>query len=162
MRNSNKGFTLAELLIVVAIIGVLTAVAIPVFTTQLEKSREATDIANMRSAKAAAVALYLDNNSNAGTYFFDAQKGVLVQGEGVSKDTVPAAMTVGYGKGTAKDGGCDDFYMADGVYYDGTTEATSSVAGKVIQVVITDTDAANGEATFALSWVAPAAVVPGP
>ena len=159
MRNSNKGFTLAELLIVVAIIGVLTAVAIPVFTTQLEKSREATDIANMRSAKAAAVALYLDSNQTA-TYFFDAQKGVLVEGEGVQKDTVPAAMTVGYGKGTAKNGGCGDqaFYMSEGVYYTGTTEASD----KVIQVVITDTNAANGEATFALSWVAPAAVVPGP
>ena len=51
-RNNNKGFTLAELLIVVAIIAVLTAIAIPVFTTQLEKSREATDAANMRSVYA--------------------------------------------------------------------------------------------------------------
>ena len=51
-KNNNKGFTLAELLIVVAIIAVLTAIAIPVFTTQLEKSREATDLANLRSAYA--------------------------------------------------------------------------------------------------------------
>ena len=51
-KNNNKGFTLAELLIVVAIIAVLTAIAIPVFTTQLEKSREATDQANLRSAYA--------------------------------------------------------------------------------------------------------------
>ena len=51
-KNNNKGFTLAELLIVVAIIAVLTAIAIPVFTTQLEKSREATDLANVRSAYA--------------------------------------------------------------------------------------------------------------
>lgn len=54
--RDNKGFTLAELLIVVAIIAVLVAVAVPVFTTQLEKSREATDIANLRSAYAQAVA----------------------------------------------------------------------------------------------------------
>ena len=47
MKRKNKGFTLAELLIVVAIIAVLTAIAIPVFTTQLEKSREATDVANV-------------------------------------------------------------------------------------------------------------------
>lgn len=50
--NRTAGFTLAELLIVVAIIAVLVAVAIPVFNSQLEKSREATDLANVRSAYA--------------------------------------------------------------------------------------------------------------
>lgn len=51
MRNkkNKKGFTLAELLIVVAIIAVLVAIAIPVFTSQLEKSRESTDASNVRS-----------------------------------------------------------------------------------------------------------------
>ena len=38
MKKSRKGFTLAELLIVVAIIAVLVAVAIPVFGNQLEKA----------------------------------------------------------------------------------------------------------------------------
>lgn len=51
MKISRKGFTLAELLIVVAIIAVLVAVAIPVFGSQLEKSREA-DLANVRAAYA--------------------------------------------------------------------------------------------------------------
>ena len=46
----NQAFTLAELLIVVAIIAVLVAVAIPVFTKSLEKSREAADLADIRSA----------------------------------------------------------------------------------------------------------------
>ena len=55
-KNNKKGFTLAELLIVVAIIAVLVAVAIPVFTTQLEKSREGVDLANLRSAYGEAVA----------------------------------------------------------------------------------------------------------
>ncbi len=54
-KNNKKGFTLAELLIVVAIIAVLVAIAIPVFTTQLEKSRESTDVANVRSAYAVVV-----------------------------------------------------------------------------------------------------------
>lgn len=49
MKNKRNGFTLAELLIVVAIIGVLVAVSIPVFSQQLEKSREATDLANVRA-----------------------------------------------------------------------------------------------------------------
>ena len=64
MKKNNKGFTLAELLIVVAIIAVLVAIAIPVFTTQLEKSREATDLANVRSAYASAIVKYLDKGSN--------------------------------------------------------------------------------------------------
>lgn len=51
-KNNKKGFTLAELLIVVAIIAVLVAIAIPIFTAQLERSREATDAANIRSAYA--------------------------------------------------------------------------------------------------------------
>ena len=47
---------LAELLIVVAIIAVLVAIAIPIFSAQLEKSREATDAANIRSAYAEVMA----------------------------------------------------------------------------------------------------------
>ena len=59
-NNSRKqGFTLAELLIVVAIIAVLVAVAIPVFTAQLEKARRATDVANLRSLYAEASAARL-------------------------------------------------------------------------------------------------------
>ncbi len=56
MKKNNKGFTLAELLIVVAIIAVLVAIAIPIFTTQLEKAREATDVSNVRSSYAVVVA----------------------------------------------------------------------------------------------------------
>lgn len=47
----NKGFTLAELLVVVAIIGILVAVSIPIFSGQLEKSRRAVDMANARNIK---------------------------------------------------------------------------------------------------------------
>ena len=50
--RKKQGFTLAELLIVVAIIAVLVGIAIPVFTSQLEKAREATDAANIRDAYA--------------------------------------------------------------------------------------------------------------
>lgn len=55
LRN-HQGFTLMEMLIVVAIIGVLVAVAIPMFGSQLEKSREAVDLANVRSAYAEVLA----------------------------------------------------------------------------------------------------------
>ena len=64
MKKNNKGFTLAELLIVVAIIAVLVAIAIPVFTSQLERSREATDLSNIRAAYAEAIADYLADGAN--------------------------------------------------------------------------------------------------
>ncbi len=65
-KKNKKGFTLAELLIVVAIIAVLVAIAIPVFTSQLEKSRESTDAANVRSAYAEVVTKYLSDGTSDG------------------------------------------------------------------------------------------------
>lgn len=49
MLNKKKGFTLAELLIVIAIIGVLVGIVIPVLNSQLEKSRKAKDLHTARS-----------------------------------------------------------------------------------------------------------------
>ena len=49
MQIRKQGFTLAELLIVVGVIAVLTTVAIPVFSAMQEKGREAADAANIRS-----------------------------------------------------------------------------------------------------------------
>ena len=63
-KNRNKGFTLGELLIVVAIIGVLVAISIPIFTSQLEKAREATDAANIRSQYAEVMAEAITDGGN--------------------------------------------------------------------------------------------------
>ncbi len=54
------GFTLVEMLIVVAIIAILVAVSIPMIGTALEKTREATDAANLRAAKAEAIIMYMN------------------------------------------------------------------------------------------------------
>ena len=48
----NKGFTLAELLIIIAIIAILVGISIPIFASQLEKSRRAVDKANARNIEA--------------------------------------------------------------------------------------------------------------
>ncbi len=65
MRNK-KGFTLAELLIVVAVIGVLVAISIPIFTMQLRKARLAVNQANARAAYAAAMAEMIENPDRIG------------------------------------------------------------------------------------------------
>lgn len=60
--QNSRGFTLAELLITVAIIGVLVAISIPVFASQMEKSREATDLSNVRAAYAEVMAEAITEN----------------------------------------------------------------------------------------------------
>ena len=64
-KENKKGFTLAELLIVVAIIAVLVAISIPIFSSQLEKSREAVDAANIRAAYAEIMADGITGNITA-------------------------------------------------------------------------------------------------
>lgn len=54
-EKKKSGFTLAELLVVVAIIGVLVTISIPIFTTQLEKARRSVDLYNARAVESVLV-----------------------------------------------------------------------------------------------------------
>ena len=65
--QSKKGFTLMEMLIVVAIIAVLVAIAIPVFNGALTKSKEAADVANVRATYAEWQTSMLTENTAAPT-----------------------------------------------------------------------------------------------
>lgn len=77
--ESKKGFTLAELLVVVAIIAILVAVSIPIFTGKLDEARKNTDLANERAAKAAAISDYLQSDQDSGYYkFYDADSGIMI------------------------------------------------------------------------------------
>jgi prepilin-type N-terminal cleavage/methylation domain-containing protein len=68
-RKLNKGFTLGELLIVVAIIAVLVAISIPIFNNQIKKARFATNQANARAAYAAVMAEYIDQGMPVATVY---------------------------------------------------------------------------------------------
>lgn len=107
VRENKKGFTLAELLVVVAIVGILVAISIPVFTAQLSKARKATNQANLRAAKAAAIAQYLTDeaeSTSAVTY-----KYVLETGEAKSIDSGDTAdYIVESGKGIDIDAAASD------------------------------------------------------
>jgi prepilin-type N-terminal cleavage/methylation domain-containing protein len=136
---ARRAFTLAELLIVLAIIGVLVGVSIPIFNYQLEKSREATDIANMRAAKSLAVELFYsgvydktsaeangmvwweDKNGNNACGVYDPETGTITN---VSPKNWPKAKA--YGEGTASDGENEFFGYS----------STSDYTGAVIQVTI--------------------------
>ena len=60
--TNKKGFTLIEMLVVIAIIAILVAIIIPVVSSATEKAAAATDAANMRSFKAEIVTKYLSND----------------------------------------------------------------------------------------------------
>ena len=117
-KKNKKGFTLAELLIVVAIIAVLVAIAIPVFTARLEQSRETTDIANLRSAYAAGQVAALSGIDGSpvtsGKYYFDPSDANGL----VSSESDKTKL----GQGTGTDGKADTTKLPSGVTYTTTDD----------------------------------------
>lgn len=117
--KNQGGFTLIEMLIVVAIIAILVAVSMPVVSGAMDKTRHATDEANERAAKAEMVVQYLSDseavvwNGTALTqekiktdgtiYFYDAMNGYLTD-----KDHAPAA----YGQCTNGNSTHSECYLA--------------------------------------------------
>jgi prepilin-type N-terminal cleavage/methylation domain-containing protein len=109
MRN-NKGFTLIELLIVVVIIGILAAIAIPKFSATREKAYFAAMKSDLKNLASQQEIYYSDNYSysaSTGDLGFVMSQGVTIALSSVSSSGW-AASAVHAALGTAQ--GCAIFY----------------------------------------------------
>jgi prepilin-type N-terminal cleavage/methylation domain-containing protein len=65
-NNRNRAFTLVEIMIVVLIIGILMAIAVPNFVKARESSRKNSCIANLKQIDSAKEQWAMDNKKDAG------------------------------------------------------------------------------------------------
>lgn len=148
-NNTQKGFTLIELMIVVAIIGILAAVALPAYKTYTERAKFSEVVLATSSAKSAVVICIqsgagcaaLTNNSSSivtgwanGAYVDSVQVTLELEDTSVAQDG--SLMTV-------KDGG--------DVIITGKSTATFAGGSTAVTYILTAAQSAGGAAAWSVS-----------
>ena len=131
MREEKGGFTLAELLVVVAIIAVMVAIAIPVFTAQLNKANAGTDQANIRGGYAAAQTELISNSSADKNGTFTLKTDGTVKESGTNYTTKGSSNDIdGADNGIVSIGGVETSWGAEG------TATYKAVNGQIENITV--------------------------
>lgn len=133
-KNKKSGFTLIELMIVVAIIGILAAIAIPKFAELIRKSSEGASKGNLGSIRSALSIYYGDLEG----VYPDQLSALTISGKYLT--AVPNAKTPNYhADSSAETDGVLSAVSDGGGWYYNNVLGDSNVGGLVVRCTHTDT-----------------------
>lgn len=157
MKKSRAGFTLAELIVVIAILGILAGISIPVYSGYISKAAETSDLQLLAALNTAYAAACVDSGVNplevVGLATLAGEKGsktvsaVSAVGTGVSADQAARLndsffLLYGDNKDTAfKTFTSLGYDTANGVFVDGAKTISMPYNGKTISVTYSDVTA---------------------